>query len=64
MHGSMAEATAELIWFESLLSDLRILLPVVPDLWCNSMTVILAARNPVSHARTKHTYRIGSALCT
>ena len=37
-----------------LLKDLRIFLPTRPMLWCDNISVISLAANPVFHARTKH----------
>lgn len=51
---AIANATAELIWFQSLLHDLRISLPRSPILWCGSIGATYLAANPVFHARTKH----------
>lgn len=50
---SMAHATAELIWVQSLLQELKI--PFTkPVLYCDNSSAIALSHNPVLHARTKH----------
>jgi hypothetical protein len=48
---SMANATAELIWLESLLAELGVHLNQPPVLWCDNLG---ASANPVFHAPPKH----------
>lgn len=50
---SMAHATAELLWVQSLLTELGI--PFAkPTLFCDNLSVVALSHNPVLHARTRH----------
>uniref|UniRef100_A0A2N9HE74 Integrase catalytic domain-containing protein n=1 Tax=Fagus sylvatica TaxID=28930 RepID=A0A2N9HE74_FAGSY len=51
---ALAIASAELCWVRSLLKDLGIYLPDPPTLWCDNISALAIASNPVFHARTKH----------
>ncbi|KAJ3705686.1 hypothetical protein LUZ61_009391 [Rhynchospora tenuis] len=51
---SMAMATAELLWIQSLLGELGVRLNTAPVLWCDNLGATFLAANPVFHARTKH----------
>ena len=51
---SLANATAELIWIEALLTELHLSLPLSPDLLCDNLSATQLAANPILHARTKH----------
>ncbi|XP_059070464.1 uncharacterized mitochondrial protein AtMg00810-like [Cryptomeria japonica] len=50
----VAIATAELIWIQSLLSELRYSPTTPPILWCDNLGATYLMANPVFHARTKH----------
>uniref|UniRef100_A0A2N9I2X8 Reverse transcriptase Ty1/copia-type domain-containing protein n=1 Tax=Fagus sylvatica TaxID=28930 RepID=A0A2N9I2X8_FAGSY len=50
----LAIASAELCWVRSLLKDLGIYLSDPPILWCDNVSTLAIASNPVFHARTKH----------
>jgi hypothetical protein len=44
----------EVLWLQKLLSDLGQLMDVPVIIYCNNISNILFANNPVYHARTKH----------
>ena len=50
----MATTAAELYWLRQVLRDLGVFLPVPPKLWCDNVSALAIASNPVFHARTKH----------
>ncbi|XP_050123705.1 uncharacterized mitochondrial protein AtMg00810-like [Malus sylvestris] len=51
---SLAYTAAELTWICKILHDLHFPLRQVPHIWCDNVSAISLASNPVFHARTKH----------
>lgn len=51
---AMANATAEVIWLESLLAELGVKTHSTPCLWCDNLGATYLSANPVFHARAKH----------
>ena len=51
---ALATTATELSWLKQLFRDLLLFLHHVPVLWCDNVSSITLASNPVFHARTKH----------
>jgi len=51
---ALANATAEVMWVQKLLTELRIDHPLAARLWCDNLGAKYLSTNPVFHARTKH----------
>ena len=51
---AFVSASAELCWLRTLVKDLGIYLYDPPILWCDNVSALNIASNPVFHARTKH----------
>lgn len=51
---SLAAASAELVWLQSLFSEMKIHCIEKPTIWCDNLSATELARNPVYHSRTKH----------
>ena len=51
---SLAVTTAEVFWLRMLFKELKVFLPTAPILWCDNLSALALASNPVFHARTKH----------
>jgi len=51
---ALSITTCELFWLYMLFKELGVPLPVVPVIWCDNISALALASNPVFHARTKH----------
>jgi histone deacetylase 1/2 len=51
---ALANATAEMMWIQRLLTELGISHVPVARLWCDNIGATYLSANPVFHARTKH----------
>lgn len=50
---ALAVVTTEILWLQSLLTELRVPY-TTPSVFCDNMSTVSLAHNPVLHARTKH----------
>jgi hypothetical protein len=51
---ALANATAEIIWIQTLLKELRLTRHATAMLWCDNLGATYLSTNPVFHARKKH----------
>jgi histone deacetylase 1/2 len=51
---AVANATAEIMWVQTLLKEIGVSSPRMARLWCDNMGEKYLSANPVFHARTKH----------
>ncbi|RVW78272.1 Retrovirus-related Pol polyprotein from transposon RE1 [Vitis vinifera] len=51
---SLASLTSEMLWLQSLLSELQTKMTMVPVIWCDNISTVSLSTNPVLHSRTKH----------
>lgn len=50
----LANATAEVMWVQSLLRELQVSHPPAAILWCDNLGATYLSANPRFHARAKH----------
>jgi hypothetical protein len=51
---ALANATAELMWIQSLLHEMKVPCPPAARIWCNNIGASYLTANPVFHGRVKH----------
>lgn len=51
---ALANATAEIMWVQTLLQELGVESPRAAKLWCDNLGAKYLSANPIFHARTKH----------
>ena len=51
---AVANATAEMMWVQTLLRELGVNSPNAARLWCDNLGAKYLSSNPIFHARTKH----------
>jgi len=51
---ALANATAEMMWVQKLLQELKVTHPPAARLWCDNLGAKYLLANPIFHARTKH----------
>ncbi|XP_028108807.1 uncharacterized protein LOC114307613 [Camellia sinensis] len=51
---SLAHIAAKLAWLGTLLQDFSIVPPTVPLLWCDNVSAIALASDPIFHSKSKH----------
>jgi hypothetical protein len=51
---AMTNATAEIMWVQSVLNELGVPCPRSARLWCDNMRAKYLASNPIFHRRMKH----------
>ncbi|GAU31266.1 hypothetical protein TSUD_153410 [Trifolium subterraneum] len=50
---SLAQATADVLWVQTLLKELTVPF-TTPTIYCDNQSAVLLAHNPILHSRTKH----------
>lgn len=51
---SLAHTAADITWLQQLLVELHVSSSQIPVIWCDNLSAIALASNPIFHARTKH----------
>nr|KYP66951.1 Copia protein [Cajanus cajan] len=49
----LAAVTTEIVWIQSLLSELQVN-TATPTIYCDNLGAVMLAANPIMHSRTKH----------
>lgn len=50
----VANTTCKILWVQSLLKELAIILPYPPTLWYDNLATTYLSVNPIFHFQTKH----------
>ncbi|KAK2367079.1 hypothetical protein QL285_080397 [Trifolium repens] len=50
---SLAQATADVLWVQTILTELTVPF-ITPKVYCDNQSAVLLAHNPILHSRTKH----------
>jgi histone deacetylase 1/2 len=50
---SLAQATADVLWVQTILTELTVPF-IAPKVYCDNQSAVLLAHNPILHSRTKH----------
>lgn len=50
----MAQIAADVTWIQQVLEELAVASSMPPVIWCDNLSAIALASNPIFHARTKH----------
>ena len=51
---AMAHTTSEMMWVQSLLHEMRVMIPISIKIYCDNQSAIFIASNLMCHERTKH----------
>lgn len=51
---SLATVITDVMWLQSLLSELKVKQRQIPIIHCDNLGTVLLSANPILHARTKH----------
>jgi hypothetical protein len=51
---ALANATAEIMWIQTLLYELKISSPHTANVWCDNMGAKYLSSNPIFHGKTKY----------
>jgi hypothetical protein len=51
---AVVNATAEVMWIQTLMKEIGLKYPSMARLWCDNIGAKYLSANPVFHARTKH----------
>lgn len=51
---TLAQTAAAISWVQQLLQDLCVPVSCPHEIWCDNLSAMALASNPIFHARTKH----------